>query len=148
MGCWPCKKALIRFDIVRTHAHACRYKRGLRPQKQSKTKRRRKESITFTSNAGFGQECHRGPFSQAQDGFWRQGVIGAFGESSTGLLKLVKTWAWHAALGDLGAAVLLATGQHGQKGGSIPMHQQFLRAIGVMTATGIAALKLNRIHYL
>ena len=28
------------------------------------------------------------------------------------------------------------------------MHQQFLRAIGVMTATGNAALKLNRIHYL
>ena len=28
------------------------------------------------------------------------------------------------------------------------MHQQFLRAIGVMTATSNAALKLNRIHYL
>ena len=31
---------------------------------------------------------------------------------------------------------------------SIPIMQQFLRAIGVMTATGNAALKLNRIHYL
>ena len=32
-------------------------------------------------------------------------VVGAFGESSTGLLKLVKMWARHAASGDVGAAI-------------------------------------------
>jgi hypothetical protein len=108
---------------------------------------------TFASDApGFGQEGHRGPFSRTQDGFWRHGVIplvvGAFGESSTGLMKLVKMWARHAASGDLGAAISPLANTD-RKGGAFPiMHQQFLRAIGVMTATGNAALKLNRIHYL
>ena len=43
----------------------------------------KKKSPKVTSHSG-----HRGPLSQAHDGFWRQGVIGAFGDSSTGLLKL------------------------------------------------------------
>ena len=54
-------------------------------------------------------------------------VVGAFGESSTGLLKLVKMWARHAASGDLGAAIL-PLADTDRKGGAFPiMHQQFLR---------------------
>ena len=63
-------------------------------------------------------------------------------------MKLVKMWARHAASGDPGAAISPLANTD-RKGGAFPiMHQQFLRAIGVMTATGNAALKLNRIHYL
>ena len=93
-----------------------------------------------------------GTLSQAQNGFWRQGVIplvvGAFGESNTGLLKLLKTWARHAASGDLGATISPLANTN-RKGGAFPiMHRQFLRAVGVTAATGNAALKLSRIHYL
>lgn len=75
------------------------------------------------------------------------------------LLKLsnsqIKTWARHAASGDLGATISresppTGTGQHSntdRKGGSFPiMHQQFLRAVGVRAVTGNAALKLSRIY--
>ncbi|EJK75891.1 hypothetical protein THAOC_02371 [Thalassiosira oceanica] len=109
--------------------------------------------LTFARDApGFGQPGFLGPFSQAQNGFWRRGVIplvvGAFGESNTGLLKLLKTWARHAASGDLGATISPLANTD-RKGGAFPiMHRQFLRAVGVTAATGNAALKLSRIHYL
>ena len=51
----------------------------------------------FGDLPGFGQGGFRGPFMQAQDDFWWQGVIplviGAFGELSTSLMKLIKMWA-------------------------------------------------------
>ena len=64
------------------------------------------------------------------------------------MLKLLKTWARHAASGDLGATISPLANTD-RKGGAFPiMHRQFLRAVGVMAATGNAALKLSRIHYL
>ena len=48
-----------------------KFKHSFKPKSQHM----KSVDITFASDApGFGQEGHRGPFSQAQDGFWRQGV--------------------------------------------------------------------------
>ncbi|EJK70460.1 hypothetical protein THAOC_08180 [Thalassiosira oceanica] len=103
-------------------------------------------------------------------GDWRQGVTPGCRRlrdqqtqgrrlRRSSLLKLsnsqIKTWARHAASGDLGATISresppTGTGQHSntdRKGGSFPiMHQQFLRAVGVRAVTGNAALKLSRIY--
>ncbi|EJK74168.1 hypothetical protein THAOC_04172 [Thalassiosira oceanica] len=62
--------------------------------------------------------------------------------------KLLKTWARHAASGDLGATISPLANTD-RKGGAFPfMHRQFLRAGGVTAATCNSALKLSRTHYL
>ncbi|EJK60083.1 hypothetical protein THAOC_19628, partial [Thalassiosira oceanica] len=115
----------------------------------------RQVAIQVTPDApGFGQQGFLGPFSQAQNGFWRGG-----GYPPGGVGAIIKHRSAESPQ-NVGSPCGLGRLRSGQpspplantdrKGGAfLIMHQQFLRAVGVTAAAaGNAALKLSRIHYL
>ncbi|EJK72734.1 hypothetical protein THAOC_05700 [Thalassiosira oceanica] len=109
-------------------------RRGARVRSQYKSKFERLDKTFARDAPGFGQPGFLGPFSQAQKRFLAARgyplVVGAFGESNTGLMKLLKTWARHAASGDLPRGNHLPTRQHGLGAGRIPHHAQTILAGG------------------